>query len=142
MFIAMSNYYYDAKPEYLEALSNTAASGHDLTKFVIFGLKGICQQCERLRTAIQTEVSKSLYRDVMYNLFNRLRTQRKRVIADRQIQILHILLGTDRIEIEALYDIVEKHYQQLKKPYSAYIRDLNNLLRLCLLYTSPSPRDS
>ena len=138
MFIAMSNYYYDAKPKYLESLGNTAASGHDLTEFVIFGLKGICQQCERLRTAIQTEVSKSLYRDVMYNLFNRLRTQRKRVIADRQIQILHILLGTDSIEIEALYDIVEKHYQRLKKPYSAYIRDLNNLLRLgAIAYDQP-----
>ena len=40
-FIAMSNYYYDEKNAYLAALAEVRQSGHNLTPFLIFGLRGI-----------------------------------------------------------------------------------------------------
>jgi len=81
-------YYYDEKASYLAALSEAGAGGHDLTSFLRFGLKGIATQCNRLLAEIRTHVSKSLFRDMMYDLFNRLKSTRRRVIAERQIELL------------------------------------------------------
>ena len=47
LFIAMSNYYYEEKNEYLKALAQVRAEPHNLTPFLLFGLKGIDLQCRR-----------------------------------------------------------------------------------------------
>ncbi|MGH6932814.1 MAG: Fic family protein, partial [Dongiaceae bacterium] len=98
LFIAMSNYYYDEKVSYLATLSEVRAANYDLTAFLRFGLKGIATQCGRLLSEIRTHVSKSLFREMMYDLFNRLKSTRRRVIAERQIEILKILLDVDSID--------------------------------------------
>ena len=61
-FIAMSNYYYDEKPEYLRVLSETRAAGHDLTPFLLFGLRGIRRQCEALTAEIRKQMQRALFR--------------------------------------------------------------------------------
>lgn len=91
LFIAMSNY-YEEKNSYLQALADVRANGHDLTPFLSFGLKGIELQCRRLFDEIRVNVSRALYRNLMFDLFNRLKSARKRVIAERQIKILTLLL--------------------------------------------------
>ncbi len=91
LFIAMSNYYEEKNP-YLQALADVRANGHDLTPFLSFGLKGIELQCRRLFDEIRVNVSRALYRNLMFDLFNRLKSARKRVIAERQIKILTLLL--------------------------------------------------
>jgi Fic family protein len=48
LFIAMSNYYYEEKTAYLQALTDTRAANHHLTPFLKFALKGIEIQCSRL----------------------------------------------------------------------------------------------
>jgi Fic family protein len=130
LFIAMSNYYYEEKPRYLEALSNSRALNHDLTPFLRFGLKGIALQCERLLQEISTQVSKALFRDVMYRLFNRLESGRKRVIAERQIEILKILLELEEIEFGQLAGKRVGAYTGLKKRTRAFARDIGGLLHL------------
>lgn len=131
LFIAMSNYYYDEKSAYLRALTDVRASGHDLTAFLLFGLKGIALQCTRLFTAIRTNVLKALYRNMMHELFDRLQTPKKRVIAKRQMQILNILLDANE---EMLWtDFVSKTrplYASLKQPYNGLVRDFVALLEL------------
>lgn len=126
--IAMSNYYYDEKPAYLAALSETRAGGHDLTPFLLFGLKGIALQCKRLAAEITREVQKALFRDVMYDLFNRLSSTRKRVIARRQIEILKLFLEKEEILWSDVIKETERHYAKLATPLKALVRDMGYLL--------------
>ena len=130
LFIAMSNYYYDEKEAYLATLKEVRERGHDLTPFLHFGLKGIAQQCQRLFREIRRNVSKALYRNVMHDLFKRLESDRKRVLAKRQLKILEVLLERDSLELEQLVNAVDRHYFQLKNPMKALIRDVNQLISL------------
>ncbi len=130
LFIAMSNYYYEEKNGYLKALASVRTANHDLSDFLIFGLKGIAVQCNRLFDEIRKNVAKALFRNVMYDLFNRLRTTRKRVIAERHIDILKRLLAVDVLTLQELSDRTLSIYKPLKNPGKALIRDINYLLRL------------
>lgn len=130
LFIAMSNYYYDEKASYLAELGNVRASGHDLTPFLIFGLRGIALQCRRLFAEIKRQVSKALFRNVMFDLFDRLKTPRKRVLAKRQTEILKLLLEVDAITLHSLTKRTHESYRSLKDPISAIMRDLIYLREL------------
>jgi len=129
LFIAMSNYYYEEKNSYLSTLASVRADNHDLTAFIIFGLKGIAIQCQRLFEEIKKNVSKALFKDVMYKLFIRLESTRKRVIAERQVDILKVLLESPQI-LENLHKKVFHLYKDLKNPTKAFYRDINNLIAL------------
>ena len=129
-FIAMSNFYYDEKTAYLKALSSTRARDHDLTPFLELGLKGIALQSRRLLAEIQHQVSRELFRNMMYDLFTRLRTKRQRVIAERQIEILKFLLETDWMSFDELVKKAFPNYTSLKAFGKAFVRDLNYLIQL------------
>jgi len=129
LFIAMSNYYYEEKNEYLKTLANVRASDHNLTAFILFGLKGIEKQCKRLSDEIKKNISKVLFRNMMFNLFTRLQTKKTRIIAERQIEILKILLD-ESYELHKLYTKVGLIYKNLRNPWKAYIRDLIHLIDL------------
>ena len=127
LFIAMSNYYYEEKNNYLDSLVKVRANNHDLTEFLNFGLRGIVQQCTRLTNIIQKEVKKALFRDMMHDLFGRKQTERKRVIATRQMEILNLLLDVD-YDFLGLWVKCDPLYVGLKTPDKAFIRDLNQLI--------------
>ncbi len=129
-FIAMSNYYYDEKNAYLAALTEVRQQEHDLTPFLLFSLKGVALQGQRLLSQIQREISKELFRNLMFDLFARLTTPRKHVIAERQLEILKILLETESIEWQQLIKQTNRSYSQLKSPLSALVRDVNSLSEL------------
>lgn len=126
LFIAMSNYYYEEKIGYLTALAEVRRLDFDLTPFLIFALKGIELQCRRLLQEIRTGVEKVLFRDVMHQLYNRLESPRKRVIRDRQLGILELLLETEML-LDDLIDETLSLYRGLKKPGRALTRDLLTL---------------
>jgi len=109
-FIAMSNYYYDEQRSYLAILSEVRRNGYDLTDFLVFGLTGITLQCNRLYAEIKKHMERALFRNMMYNLFNRLVSTRKRVIQDRQLEILKILLTVDKMDWFELLDKTKSHY--------------------------------
>ena len=129
LFIAMSNYYYEEKNAYLHSLAEVRSWDHDLTPFLKFGLKGIELQCRRLFEEIRINVSKALYRNLMFDLFNRLKSAKKRVIAERQIKILTLLLERD-MTIDELIDATIGVYKELKNPVRALIRDISGLKQL------------
>lgn len=129
-FIAMSNYYYDEKSRYLETLSASRAAGHDLTPFLYFALRGIAQQCNRLLAEIRQNMAKALFRNMMYDLFNRLITKRQRVIKDRQIEILKLLLSMDSVDWHELLQKTSMIYAGIKNPTKAFVRDMANLANL------------
>lgn len=130
LFIAASNYYYDEKDAYLAALAEVRTQQHDLTAFLIFGLRGVAVQCRRLSDEIRTQVSKALFRDVMYDLFTRLESKKKRVIAQRQIEILKLLLRETPVEVKALEQKTIQFYRSLSNPVHALLRDLRQLVDL------------
>lgn len=129
-FIAMSNYYYENKPRYLEGLAAVRAADHDLTDFLVFGLEGIAIQCRRLFGEIRREMQKALFRNTMYDLFNRLANKRRRVMGERQIRVLNVLLDVDEIELAHLWQRVNGDYAGLGSPTKAFIRDINSLQAL------------
>ena len=130
LFIAMSNYYYDEKKTYLETLAKVRAADNDLTPFFLFGLRGVTIQCKRLFSAIRIEISKSLFRNLMTELFTKLETSRKRVIADRQMEILNLLLDSIELPIREVLRATTHCYRDLDNPQKAVIRDINGLLGL------------
>ena len=129
-FIALSNYYYHEKAAYLQALNETGSLEHDLTPFLKFGLKGIASQAKRLMNEIGTHLKKAVFRNVMYDLFGRLESTRKRVLAARQINMLKLLL--EHVEMKPI-DVFQRlfmYYQPLKNPGTAFVRDISGLLNL------------
>ena len=130
LFIAMSNYYYEEKNTYLKTLARVRASSHDLTDFLIFGLIGIELQCSKLFQEIKKNVSKALFLNTMYDLFSRLKSPRKGVIAERHIALLKLLLEKEKYDLEKLTKETALVYKGKKNPYSALIRDLNYLIEL------------
>lgn len=129
LFIAMSNYYYEEKNEYLKILSLVRQEHCNLTPFIKFGLRGITLQCNRLFGEIKINVSKALFKNMMYSLFTRLKTKRKRVMRDRQIEILKILLEKE-YEINELMGRSMIIYKDLQNPHKAFTRDMIYLIEL------------
>lgn len=129
-FIAMSNYYYEEKPQYLAALAEVRRRNHDLTPFLQFALRGVKVQCERLFAEISLGVKRAVFRNLMYDLFPRLKSPRKRVIAKRQMEILQILLAEGTMPLEKLYRRLHHVYDNLKNPIKAYFRDIASLEHL------------
>jgi Fic family protein len=134
LFIAMSNFYYDEKPKYLATLSEVKAPDYDLTPFLIFGLKGIKIQCDRLFLEIRINVSKSIFQNTMHELFGRLQTERKAVIARRHIAILNWFLKTGETSVPETYKAIDYLYKPLKSGKKAAFRDLVHLLEVGALH--------
>lgn len=136
-FIAMSNYYYEEKPRYLAVLAAVRQGEHDLTPFLVFALRGVKLQCDRLFREISIGVKKAMFRNLMYDFFGRLRSPRKRVIAERQVEILKLLLDA-RYPFVALYrKLAPLNYEKLKNPISGYLRDVGALQHLGAILVDP-----
>jgi Fic family protein len=130
LFIAMSNYYYEEKIKYLKTLSEVRQKDHDLTSFLKFGLAGVSLQCTSLFNEIKTHVSKALFRNLMFDLFSRLESTRKRVMQQRQLKVLKTFLSESEIEWLKLVPKMEQEYKSLKNPRKALLRDVNYLIKL------------
>lgn len=129
-FIAMSNYYYDEKANYLAALAGTHERDHDLTAFLKFALTGVALQGQRLCNEIRREISKELCRSFARELFSRLTGPRQRALADRQVKLHEHLLQAGSRPLRVLQEEVENMYRGLKSPDKAFDRDLLYLVGL------------
>jgi Fic family protein len=136
LFIAMSNYYYEEKANYLKALAEAQATNHDLTSFLVFGLKGIAIQCQRLLKEIQRQLTKALYRDTMHELFGRLESPRKRVMSARHIRILNFLLERESITMKEFMNEAKSFYG-VKNIGKAMLRDVMYLDEMGAIYLEP-----
>lgn len=130
VMVSLSNYYYDRKEEYLEALSASRRNGHDLTPFLRFALQGVAERCDAVAADIVANHRRTLFREFARSLFGRLRSPRRRVLAERQLQILDILLDGGSIAVLDFLNQSLVHYQGLKFPANAMGRDLGDLFGL------------
>jgi Fic family protein len=126
-FIAMSNYYYEEKAGYLESLAAVRRQNHDLTPFLLFALKGVTLQCEQLIQQVQHCLAKALYRNVAVELLGRLQSKRKRVLAERHLDLIDKLLDAENetLDIDQLMKL--GNYGKLKSAWHALLRDLVHL---------------
>ncbi len=126
-FIAMSNYYYDEKKSYLASLHESGESGHELTAFLKFALRGVAIQSQRLANEIRLHVSKEIFRSFVHDLFTRLLSPRKTIIARRQLTIIEELLKRDQTDFEDLVKTLTETYKSVKNPRKAIVRDVDHL---------------
>ena len=130
IMVSLSNYYYEHKDEYLAALNTSRSNGHDLTLFLKFALSGIAERCDALAAQIVNHQKRVLYREFARSLFGKLRSTRRRALAERQLRILNLLLDDGSASLPELLDKASVHYESLKFGTRAQMRDLIGLLRL------------
>ncbi len=133
VMVSLSNYYYEHQQEYLTALYESRVSGHDLTPFLTFALPAVAERCNALADEIETHSKRLLYREFAISLFGRLRSPRRRALAERQLRLIDILLDTDPMNPFELIDRALMHYSSLKFPERALFRDLGGLLFMSAL---------
>jgi len=92
-------------------------------------LNGIESQCRRLFAEIRHQVAKALYRNTVNELFAHQKSPRKRVMTERQVHLLNLLLARGDMR---LFDLGEpsRHFYRVKNPHKTLIRDLNYLIGL------------
>ena len=109
---------------------DSRVSGHDLTPFLTFALPAITARCNALADQIVTHSKRLLYRQFAQSLFGRLRNPRRRALAERQLQLIEILLDSGPVSMLEMTDRAWGHYTNLKFPDRALLRDLIELTRL------------
>ena len=125
VMVSLSNYYYEHVEEYLAALYDSRNSGHDLTPFLRFALPAVAERCNALAAEILTHNKRMLYREFARSLFGRLRSPRRRALAERQLRIIETLLDSGSMRASDLVQQVWVHYMGLKHPSRALGRDLS-----------------
>ena len=130
VMVSLSNYYYEHKEEYLAALFASRRGGHDLTPFLRFALGAVAERCNAVAAAIADNHQRTLFREFARSLFGQLRSPRRRVLADRHLVVLEVLLEVGSIGLHELADAVWTDYRALKFPDRALARDLVALLEL------------
>lgn len=136
VMVSLSNYYYERKDEYLAALWESRRSGHDLTPFLMFALPAVADRCNALAERIIANTKRTLYRQFATSLFGRLRSPRRRLLADRQLRILNLLLDGGPLDLPTLTEQAYVHYRHLKFAERALLRDLVGLLDLSAIVFS------
>ena len=127
VMVSLSNYYYERKEEYLEALYASRRGEHDLTPFLTFALSAVARQCEAVASTIIDNHKRTLFRQFAMALFGQLRTPRRRVLVERQLAMLESLLEANAPDLGELLARTESDYDMLKYPGRAQIRDIVEL---------------
>ena len=130
VMVSLSNYYYNHKEEYLGALFESRQSGHDLTPFLRFALPAVAERCNAVAGQILANHNRLLFREFARSLFGQLRSPRRRVLAERQLQMLEILLDSASIDLGDFFVHTLSHYQDIKHRFRAQVRDLVGLMDL------------
>ena len=130
VFVSLSNYYYEHQDRYLAALYETRQRDHDLTPILKFALGAIASQCNRLADEVLDHNKRVLCREFAQSLFGKLRSQRRRALGERQLQIMRVLLDAGPLSGAGLVDQAWRHYIDLKHARRALLRDVRGLITL------------
>ena len=130
IMVSLSTYYYEHNNDYVTALYESRENGHDLTPFLKFALPAVAERCDAVAEVIATNHRRVLFREFARSLFTKLSSPRRRVLAQRQLEILEILLDAGPTEPPDLIVRGRALYLGLKYPDRAMVRDLFGLLEL------------
>ena len=93
-------------------------------------MPAVAESCNGLVEQIVDHQKRVLYREFARSLFGKLRSTRRRALAERQLRILDLLLDAGELSLSDLYRRSYIHYKDLKHPVSAIARDMIELLDL------------
>ena len=130
VMVSLSNYYYEHKEDYLAAMSESRHKGHDLTAFLRFALPAVSARCNAVTASIVDHNKRTLFRQFAQSLFGKLRSPRRRVLAERHLHILETLLDSPTPDTGDLFLRTVDEYINLKYPGRAWSRDVLHLLDL------------
>ena len=130
VMVSLSNYYYEHAEEYRAALYASRRNEHELTPFLLFALPAVAESCNALVAQIVDHQKRVLYREFARSLFGKLRSSRRRALAERQLRVLGLLLDAGELRFFDLYTRSYVHYKDLKHPDRAMMRDMVELLGL------------
>ena len=130
VMVSISNYYYEHRDAYFGALAESRRTGHDLTPFLLFALPAVADRCNALAAQIVDQQKRVLFREFARSLFGKLRSTRRRALAERQLRILDLLLETGDLGPLQLALRSYVHYADLQHPDRAMMRDLIGLIEL------------
>ena len=130
IMVSLSNYYYEHQDGYRAALSESRRLGHDLTPFLRFALPAVAERCNAVAEEILVNHKRALFREFARSLFGKLRSPRRRVLAERQLQVLERLLDVTSVSLHDFLTQILEPYRNLKHPQRAQVRDLIALLEL------------
>ena len=130
VMVSLSNYYYARKDEYLGSLYESRRRGHNLAPFLQFALRGVTERCNAVTSEILENHKRILFREFARSLFSQLRSPRRRVLADRQLQMLETLLDSGPLDLETFLNRMSENYHQLKHQSRALVRDVVGLINL------------
>ncbi|MCY4212546.1 MAG: Fic family protein [Gammaproteobacteria bacterium] len=92
-FYGLSNYFYRNADEYKRLLQKSRRTQpFDLTAFVGFGLKGFAEDLRGINNFIKTKLNRLVYRAMLLRAFNRREGKRRRIINQREYNLLEFLL--------------------------------------------------
>ncbi len=130
VMVSLSNYYYEHQPEYLSALYESRMRGHDLTPILAFALQAIADRCDVLANEVTAHTKRMLFREFVHSLYGRLRSPRKRVLAERQLMLLDLFQDAGQQDVVAIVQKAWPNYEGLKYPDRAFTRDFSGLLQI------------
>ena len=133
VMVSLSNYYYENQGAYLAALYESRRRGHDLTPFLTFSLPAVTQRCSALVQEVTTHTKRLLFREFAQSLFSKLRSPRRRALAERQLRTLNLLLNAGPLSPEDWVLQAMPYYSSLKHPAKAHGRDIAGLFNLSVL---------
>ena len=92
-FYGLSNYFYRNRDEYIRSLQECRRTQpFDVTSFVSFGLVGFAAELRGINNFIKTKLNRIVYRSTMQKATNQKVGKRRRVLNDREYDLLDFLL--------------------------------------------------
>ena len=92
-FYGLSNYFYRQEADYKTSLQGCRAKQpFEVTAFVNFGLVGFAKELKGINNFIKTKLNRVVYRGTLTRAFNTHTSSRRRLLNQREINLLHFLL--------------------------------------------------
>ena len=93
-FYGLSNYFYRNERDYKTLLQECRQQlPFNLTPFVVFGLKGFAAELKGINNFIKTKLNRVIYRQMLVRAYNKRVGKRRRVLNNREYQLLQFLIN-------------------------------------------------
>ena len=154
-FYGLSNYFYRNEEEYKQMLQESRrGKPFDVTPFIAFGVKGFAEELNGINNFVKTKLNRLVYRQMMERNRHIRLSPRRRVLNDREFNLLSFLLTTteptDPFSKEAsrkvtFAELVDSQYY--KGVYSkvtprTFSRELMRLSEAGFIKFTPGTRDN
>ena len=93
-FYGLSNYFYQHERDYKMLLQECRKlQPFDVTPFIKFGVAGFAAELKGINNFIKTKLNRVVYREMLVRAFNRRIGSRRRLLNQREYNLLHFLLA-------------------------------------------------